>query len=297
VKNPNPILGKLHNQTKEVLVGTADDDTIYPGGGWDVVDGGDGFDTVIIVGSSTQFKIVFDNGVTYIDALSGASASTERAQLTNVEQVEFVTDRKKVSLVVNDSFKGQPGIDYFDGGLGLDTVVYSGPIERYTINKSGNRYVVSEPTGSDDTDNLVNIERLQFSNGKVALDVETGNAGEAAKLIGALLGPTYVKDKALAGIVINLLDQKYTSDTIAKLGIATPMFLGMAGSSSNTDFVKQVFTNVVGRAPTPSESSTYVNMLDAGTSQSALALMAAQTELNAARINLVGLIQHGLEFA
>ena len=139
--------------------------------------------------------------------------------------------------------------------------------------------------------------RLQFSNGKVALDVETGNAGEAAKLIGALLGPTYVKDKALAGIVINLLDQKYSTDTIAKLGIATPMFLGMAGSSSNTNFVMQVFTNVVGRAPTPSESSTYVNMLDAGTSQSALALMAAHTDLNAARINLVGLIQHGLEFA
>jgi hypothetical protein len=38
-------------------------------------------------------------------------------------------------------------------------------------------------------------------------------------------------------------------------------------------------------------------MLDAGTSQSALALMAAHTDLNAARIDLVGLIQHGLEFA
>jgi Ca2+-binding RTX toxin-like protein len=289
------ILGKLHNQTKEILVGTAGDDTIYPGGGWDVVDGGDGFDTVIIVGRSSQFKLVFDGGVTYIDALSGASAMTERAQLTNVEQVQFLD--KTVSLVVNDTIKGGPGTDFFDGGLGLDTVVYSGPQERYTINKTGNRYVVSEPTGSDDTDYLSNIERLQFSNGKVALDVENGNAGEAAKLIGALLGPTYVKDKALTGIVINLLDQKYTSDTIANLGLATPMFLSMAGSSSNTDFVKQVFTNVVGRAPTPSESSTYVNMLDAGTSQSALALMAAQTDLNAARINLVGLIQHGLEFA
>ena len=289
------ILGKLHNQTKEILVGTAGDDTIYPGGGWDVVDGGDGFDTVIIVGRSSQFKLVFDGGVTYIDALSGASAMTERAQLTNVEQVQFLD--KTVSLVVNDTIKGAPGIDFFDGGLGLDTVVYSGPQERYTINKSGNRYVVSEPTGSDDTDYLVNIERLQFANGKVALDVENGNAGEAAKLIGALLGPTYVKDKALAGIVINLLDQKYTSDTIANLGLATPMYLSMAGSSSNTDFVKQVFTNVVGRPPTPSESSTYVNMLDAGTSQSALALMAAHTDLNAARINLVGLVQHGLEFA
>ena len=289
------ILGKLHNQTKEILVGTADDDTIYPGGGWDIVDGGDGFDTVVIVGRSSQFKIVFDSGVTYIDALSGASAMTERAQLSNVEQVQFLD--KTVSLVVNDTIKGSPGTDFFDGGLGVDTVVYSGPQERYTINKSGNRYVVSEPTGSDDTDYLSNIERLQFSNGKVALDVENGNAGEAAKLIGALFGPTYVKDKALAGIVINLLDQKYSSDTIANLGLATPMFLRMAGSSSNTDFVKQVFNNVVGRPPTPSESSTYVNMLDAGTSQSALALMAAQTDLNAARIDLVGLIQHGLEFA
>ena len=289
------ILGKMHNQTKEILVGTADNDTIYPGGGWDIVDGGDGIDTVVIIGRSTEFKIIFDSGVTYIDALSGASAMTERAQLTNIEQVQFLD--KTVSLVVNDTIKGSPGIDFFDGGLGLDTVVYSGPQERYTINKTGNRYVVSEPTGSDDTDYLSNIERLQFANGKVALDVENGNAGEAAKLIGALLGPTYVKDKALAGIVINLLDQKYSSDTIANLGLATPMFLSMAGSSSNTDFVKQVFNNVVGRAPTPSESSTYVNMLDAGTSQSALALMAAHTDLNAARINLVGLIQHGLEFA
>jgi Ca2+-binding RTX toxin-like protein len=289
------ILGKMHNQTKEILVGTADNDTIYPGGGWDIVDGGDGIDTVVIIGRSTEFKIIFDSGVTYIDALSGASAMTERAQLTNIEQVQFLD--KTVSLVVNDTIKGSPGIDFFDGGLGLDTVVYSGPQERYTINKTGNRYVVSEPTGSDDTDYLSNIERLQFANGKVALDVENGNAGEAAKLIGALLGPTYVKDKALAGIVINLLDQKYSSDTIANLGLATPMFLSMAGSSSNTDFVKQVFNNVVGRPPNPSESSTYVNMLDAGTSQSALALMAAHTDLNAARINLVGLIQHGLEFA
>jgi Ca2+-binding RTX toxin-like protein len=265
------ILGKMHNQTKEILVGTADNDTIYPGGGWDIVDGGDGIDTVVIIGRSTEFKIIFDSGVTYIDALSGASAMTERAQLTNIEQVQFLD--KTVSLVVNDTIKGSPGIDFFDGGLGLDTVVYSGPQERYTINKTGNRYVVSEPTGSDDTDYLSNIERLQFANGKVALDVENGNAGEAAKLIGALLGPTYVKDKALTGIVINLLDQKYSSDTIANLGLATPMFLSMAGSSSNTDFVKQVFNNVVGRPPNPSESSTYVNMLDAGTSQSALAAL------------------------
>jgi Ca2+-binding RTX toxin-like protein len=287
------ILGTLHNQTKEVLVGTSADDTIYPGGGWDVVDGGEGFDTVVIVGRSTQFKLVFDNGVTYIDALSGASALTERAQLNNVEQVQFVD--KTVSLVVNDTIKGQPGTDFFDGGLGLDTVVYNGPIERYSITKSGNRYVVSEPTGSDDTDYLTNIERLQFSNGKVALDL-AGNAGEAARLIGALLGPSYVKDKALAGVVIGLLDQNYSPQTIATLGLGTSMYLGLAGSGSNEDFVKHVFKNVTGRAPVESELQAYVGMLSAGSSQAALAVMAADTELTAAQIGLTGLALHGWEF-
>ena len=144
MKNPNPILGKLYNQTREVLVGTPDDDTFYPGGGWDVVEGGLGIDTVVVIGRSSQFKLVFDNGVTYIDALSGASASTERTELINVELVQFLD--KTVNLVANDTFKGQPGTDLIDGGLGTDTVVYSGPLKQYTVNKSGSRYIVSERT-------------------------------------------------------------------------------------------------------------------------------------------------------
>jgi len=293
VKNPNPILGKLHNQTREVLVGTPDDDTIYPGGGWDVVDGGGGFDTVVIIGRSSQFKLVFDSGVTYIDALSGASAMTERAQLNNVEQVQFLD--KTVSLVVNDTIKGQPGTDFFDGGLGIDTVVYNGPQERYSFTKSGNRYVVSEPTGSDDTDYLSNIERIQFSNGKVALDLG-GNAGQAARLIGALLGPSFIKDKALAGVVIGLIDQDYSIESIANLGLNTSFYLALAGSTKHEDFVNHVFRNVVGRPPEAIEQKTYVDMLNAGTSQAALAVMAAGTEFTASQIGLTGLTSHGWDF-
>ena len=274
-------------------MGTPDDDTIYPGGGWDVVDGGGGFDTVVIIGRSSQFKLVFDSGVTYIDALSGASAMTERAQLNNVEQVQFLD--KTVSLVVNDTIKGQPGTDFFDGGLGIDTVVYSGPQERYSITKSGNRYVVSEPTGSDDTDYLSNIERLQFSNGKVALDLG-GNAGQAARLIGALLGPSFIKDKALAGVVIGLIDQDYSIENIANLGLNTSFYLALAGSTKNEDFVNHVFRNVVGRSPEANEQKTYVDMLYAGTSQAALAVMAAGTEFTASQIGLTGLTSHGWDF-
>ena len=295
MKNPNPILGKLYNQTREVLVGTADDDTFYPGGGWDVVEGGLGIDTVVVIGRSSQFKLVIENGAAYIDALSGASAMTERTELINVELVQFLD--KTVNLVANDTFKGQPGTDLIDGGLGTDTVVYSGPLEQYTVNKSGNRYIVSEPTGSDDTDYLTNIERLHFKYSKLALDVANGPVADGAKLMGALLGPAFVKDKALAGIVIGLMDQNYSAEFVATLGLATPLYLGMAGSSSHVDFVKHVFTNVVGRQPLANELNQYVGMLESGSAtQASLAVMAANTDLNAARIDLVGLIQHGWEF-
>ncbi len=293
MKNPNPILGQLHNQTREVITGTSMDDTIYPGGGWDVVDGGDGFDTVMIIGRSSQFKLVFDSGVTYIDSLSGASATTERAQLKNVEQVQFLD--QTVSLVVDDYLKGQPGTDFFDGGLGRDTVVYSGPQERYSITKSGNRYVVSEPTGSDDTDYLSNVERIHFNNGKVALDMN-GNAGAAARLMGTLLGPEFINDKALAGVVIGLVDQNYSSQTIANLGLNTSLYLALAGSSKNEDFVNHVFRNVMGRLPDPTEQKIYVDMLNAGTSQAALAVLASETEFAANQIGLTGLSLHGWSY-
>ena len=287
------ILGKVHNQTREVITGTAQDDLIYPMGGWDFVDGGAGFDTVVVLGKSTQFKIVTELGNTYIDALSGASAQTERTQLVNVEQVQF-TD-KTISLLVNDIIKGQPGTDFFDGGVGIDTVVYSGPLEQYTLKKSSARFVVSESTGSDDTDYLTSIERLQFSNAKLALDLD-GHAGDAVKIIGSLLGPKFIEDKPLVGVVLGLLDQNYTKTQIASLGLSTPLYQSLAGSASNEDFVKYVFNNVVGRPPQTDELNTYLSMLSQGSTQAELAVLAADTELNALRIDLVGLVQHGIAY-
>ena len=238
-------------------------------GGWDYVDGGAGFDTVVVLGKSTQFKIVTELGNTYIDSLSGASALTERAQLVNVEQVQF-TD-KTISLLVNDIIRGQAGTDFFDGGVGIDTVVYSGP------------------------DYLISIERLQFSNAKLALDLD-GNAGDAVKLIGGLLGFKFIEDKSLVGVVLELLDQNYTKTQIASMGLTTQLYKTLAGSFGNEDFVKYVFNNVVGRAPYPNELDTYLKMLSQGSTQADLAVMAADTELNAIQINLVGLAQHGVAY-
>ena len=287
MKNPNPILGKLYNQTREVLVGTPDDDTFYPGGGWDVVEGGLGIDTAVVIGRSSQFKLVFENGVTYIDALSGASAMTERTELINVELVQFLD--KTVNLVANDTFKGQPGTDLIDGGLGTDTVVYSGPLKQYTVNKSGSRYIVSEPTGSDDTDYLTNIERLKFSDKSIALDLD-GNAGTTAKILGAVFGKESVSNKNYVGIGLSFLDAGWTYDNLAGLA------LDAAGAKTNDQIVSLLWTNVIGTKPTAADKQPFIALLDNGISAGALAHLAADTSFNTTNINLVGLAQTGIEY-
>jgi hypothetical protein len=287
LKNLNPILGKLYNQTREVLVGTADDDTFYPGGGWDVVDGGLGIDTVVVIGRSSQFKLVFDNGVTYIDATSGASASTERTELINVELVQFLD--KTVNLVANDTFKGQPGTDLIDGGPGTDTVVYSGPLEQYTVNKSGNRYIVSEPTGSDDTDYLTSIERLKFKDKFIAIDLD-GNAGTTAKILGAVFGKESLSNKNYVGIGLNFLDAGWTYDNLAGLA------LDAAGAKTNDQIVSLLWTNVIGTKPTEADKQPFIELLENGMTAGSLAQYAADTSFNITNINLVGLAQTGIEY-
>lgn len=287
MKNPNPILGKLYNQIREVLVGTADDDTFYPGGGWDVVEGGLGIDTVVVIGRSSQFKLVFENGVTYIDALSGASAMTERTELINVELVQFLD--KTINLVANDTFKGQPGTDLIDGGLGTDTVVYSGPLEQYTVNKSGNRYIVSEPTGSDDTDYLTNIERLKFSDKSIAIDLD-GNAGTTAKILGAVFGKDSVSNKNYVGIGLHFLDAGWTYDNLAGLA------LDAAGAKTNDQIVSLLWTNVIGTKPAAADKQPFIALLENGMTAGALAHLAADTSFNSTNINLVGLAQTGIEY-
>jgi hypothetical protein len=52
----------------------------------------------------------------------------------------------------------------------------------------------------------------------------------------------------------------------------------------------------VGRPPQPDELNTYLNMLSQGSTQAELAVLAGDTELNALRIDLVGLVQHGIAY-
>ena len=120
----NQIIGKLSTGT-EAITGTDLDDYIAPLGGSDFIDGKKGFDTVFVFWPASKFKITTSQGITYLDAISGASRS-DKLVLKNIEAIEF--SDKTVSLEIADRLLNTASKDNFDGGPGIDTVVYEKPM-------------------------------------------------------------------------------------------------------------------------------------------------------------------------
>lgn len=194
----------------------------------------------------------------------------------------------------NDWFLGGAGDDSLDGGSGLDTAQFSVPRSSATLARDATGWTVRSM--ADGVDTLVGIERLVFSDMRVALDLD-GHAGTVARLLGALFGPAATANRVYAGIGLELLDAGLPAAELAALAVATDEFARLAGGRSHAQFVDLVYRNVVGTAPTEAERALFVGWLDRGEqTQGSLALLAAETALTAQRIDLVGLAAVGLPY-
>jgi hypothetical protein len=76
-----------------------------------------------------------------------------------------------------DVLRGGLGNDLLDGGRGRDTAIFAGQSSEYTVTASGAGFTVAGPDG---TDTLVAIERVQFDDGRFALDDLVTVIGSAA---------------------------------------------------------------------------------------------------------------------
>ncbi len=141
-------------------------------------------------------------------------------------------------------------------------------------------------------DSLTNIERLEFTDTKVALDLN-GNAGSAAKILGAVFGKASLSSREYVGTALGLLDggMSYRNLMDAALNVK----LGAAADS--TALVNLLFQNIVGAAPSAADLATYTGLLDSGAlARADLAVSAADHALNQSNINLVGLATTGIEY-
>ncbi len=196
----------------------------------------------------------------------------------------------------DDWFAGYGGDDTLHGNGGIDTAVYRGQRGNFMLTRNADGWLLTDLRGSEGRDTLTGIERLQFGDGAVALDLE-GHAGSVARLVGALFGRSALARGDLVGLGLSLADQGVSPAELAALAVGSDLFAQAAGSHSNADFVRLVYRNVVGTAPSDAEWNHYVQQLDSGAiTQAALALLASESDLNAQQIDLAGLAAQGLAY-
>lgn len=191
----------------------------------------------------------------------------------------------------NDSFNAPATSMGFNGNAGLDSVLFAQARSAYALTPSSNGFVLAT-AGNASRYELSSIERLRFSDSKLALDLD-GNAGKVAKLIGAVYGAAAAKIPEYVGIGLQLADGGTSYEGLAQIAIDARLGFG----ASNSAIVALLYTNVVGVAPSASELAFYVGLLDSHAyTPASLTVLAADTSLNQAHIDLAGLAQTGLLF-
>ncbi|MEG0225067.1 MAG: calcium-binding protein, partial [Comamonas sp.] len=190
----------------------------------------------------------------------------------------------------DNTFTPTPGLAWsVDGGAGIDTVVFPASFAQMHIEARDAGFTLQRMTDGAMLE-LSNVERLTLEDTHLALDLD-GHAGQAAKLIGAVAGAAFLDNKPLVGEVIRALDAGVSAQSLAQLG------LQLLGAKSPLEVTQLIWTNVVGSAATPAQLQPFVAMLSQGVTGGELAVLASNLDLNATRIDLVGLAATGIEFA
>ena len=288
----NQIVGKT-SVGAEVIVGSDLDDYIRPLGGSDYIDAKKGFDTVFVFWPAAKFKLTTVQGTTYLDAVSGASRS-DKLVLRNVEAIEF--SDKVVSLEIADTYISTVSKDNFDGGPGIDTVVYGGEVKDYVVKPDVSGIEVSSANFSEGSDWLLNIERLQFKDKGLAFDLD-GHAGVAAKTLGLVFGSAAVALPNYVGICLDLMDNKgYTSEQLMQAALNVKIGADALDPGKVVDFL---YTQLTGALPNAKDKANFVDLIVNKTySIEGLALAAADLYLSIdpTAPSLVGLATTGLPF-
>ena len=142
------------------------------------------------------------------------------------------------------------------------------------------------------TVDISGVQRVQFKDTSLALDVN-GNAGTAAKVLGAVFGSNFATNKQYVGIGLSLLDTGTSYSALMNLALSVKLGSGFTDAQE----IQLLYQNLYGHAATSKEVATIDYFITSGQyTQATLGVLAAETTNNAAKINLVGLAQTGIEF-
>ncbi len=280
------------NDAGDALAGGSGVDLVYVGGGDDAIDGGNGVDTVVFSGNFASYTVARAGGTVVV---TGQGRDT----LTGVEILQFADRTVNVLDLVsqvaggtngNDRFVAQAGNEYFDGGIGVDTVVYGGLRAGYAITAGTAAAGASGPAlqvdGIGGTDTLVSIERLVFDDGALAFDTG-GVAAQAYRLYRAAFDRA--PDEPGLGFWITQMDRGIGLIDVSRSFVGSPEFRQKYGDHpTDAAFVDLLYQNVLHRAGETGGVTFWNTMLGQGVSRAdVLAAFSESPENVAATASLI----------
>jgi len=226
---------------------------------------------------------------------------------TDFTQNITVSDRNQSMLMRtwagNDTFydaNANSSAAHLDGGLGLNTSVYSDKAQNYSVNSLGDgsfevkHTVLNVAPKIDDT--LVNIQRLQFTDTNIALDNgPTQTAGSVYMLYQATFNRT--PDSSGLGYWINAVDKGANIITnVASFFVTSSEFVAKYGANpTNASYVDNLYQNVLHRAGDAGGITYWNTQLNSGAVTKAYVLEQFATLAEGAA-NVAPTIAHGIAY-
>jgi serralysin len=193
----------------------------------------------------------------------------------------------------NDTFVSSSGYNQFTGDAGIDTAIYHGPRADYAIKLFGGplRVITDSISGRDGSDMTYEVERLVFSDQRIAYDRD-GAAGQAYRLYQAAFDRK--PDLAGLGFQISAMDQGLALWQVAGNFIVSPEFQNTYGTLNDVQFVTQLYANVLHRAPDQGGLAYHVDHLAHGFTRADVLIGFSESPENKAA--LVGILEGGIVY-
>jgi hypothetical protein len=241
----------------------------------DSTNGGTGYalgDTVTILGTSLGGTAPANNDVIIVTAL-GTAGAIKTFATAGVGAIGNGT----INTVINVT----P-----DVVAPINTYVMGDKSANFTpVNDTTNNVIRETSTLNTTVSfNLNNYQRVVYTDKATAFDI-SGKAGDVYSLLKAGFGGTV--NTTYEGIGIKLEDAGTTSTQVAQAIVTSTPFL-----TANPDiptFVNNLYTNVMGVAPTPTQASPYItSLVTGGTTMGSLLNAAAHLATFQTTIGIIG---------
>lgn len=190
----------------------------------------------------------------------------------------------------NNAFINTAANDVVTGLGGIDTVQYTGKRDMYTVKHEGDKFIVTD-NATATVDTMLGVERLQFSDKSVALDTD-GNAGTLYRLYQAAFDRT--PDQQGLGFWLRAMDQGKALTDVASGFLSSPEAQKLYGNLDATNFLTQLYANVLDRKPDAAGLAWHLNNLNHGVSMAQTLVGFSESAENVAK--LVGVMTNGVDY-